>query len=67
MATRKKLPRRRSAWVERMLADRRPPVNFHDWQQFRLWRAGELAVPGLPDSESDEGRQLLRTFGPSLR
>jgi hypothetical protein len=68
MATKrqKRLPQRRLAWVAPMLATRKPPPDYADWQQFRRWQEGELQVPGLPDPQSAEGRRLLAGLSVSL-
>jgi hypothetical protein len=65
---RKILPRpRRPAWVERVLAARRPPTDWREWQDYDAWQQGRLAISGLPNPRSDEGQRLLRSMRVSLR
>jgi hypothetical protein len=64
---RKIAPLRRAVWVERTLAERRPPSSGPEWEEYCAWAEGRLAVSGLPDPASAEGRKLLRTMRVSLR
>jgi hypothetical protein len=55
------------AWAARVLAECRPPSDWHEWQQYCAWQDGRLAVPGLPDPDSPEGQRLLASLKVSLR
>ena len=69
MATKRRKipPRRRLGWVEHTLAERVPPSDWYDFQQYQRWRQERIAVPGLLDPRSAEGQQLLRSMRVSLR